>query len=342
MVTRVVDKASEGDLFNFQDSYGLYDDTLLLVMQSTDSTVIWTGVGNDGVFVDVNPASFGFGYEFYLGAGNDKLKGSSLADSYYDQSGNDIVDMGAGNDTVFGGAGNDTINGGAGNDTLNFRMLAGDTYHPTFNPGISLGAQDVHVNLALTGPQDTVGFGTDTYTGFENVAGGSGDDVFHGNSSANRLYGNEGADYLRGREGNDLLVGGWGGDTLIGDAGADKIFTYDQSSTSGDSFQDVVKFTHISDSTSTGMDEVFNFETFASGGSDKIDLSLIDANLTIAGDQSFAFRGTGAFISSGGEVRYFMMGDSTFVLVDNDADADAEMMFRLDGVSGVTAVDFIL
>jgi hypothetical protein len=36
------------------------------------------------------------------------------------------------------------------------------------------------------------------------------------------------------------------------------------------------------------------------------------------------------------------MGDSTFVLVDNDADADAEMMFRLDGVSGVTAVDFIL
>lgn len=343
MVMRFVDKASEGDLFKSSSFYGVQDDTLLLIMQSPLSdTFIWTGFGKDFVTVDIQPTN-ATGYDFFLGSGDDKLKGSNFRDRYYDQGGNDIANLGGGNDVVRVGKGDDTIDGAGGNDSITFTQIFGDSYHPLSNTDdVTTATQGVSLNLALTTAQYLGALGYDTFLNFENIYGTEGNDFFHGNAADNVLQGNGGNDYLRGREGDDFLVGGTGADTLIGDAGADDIHTGDKSASGGDGSNDIVKFTHISDSTSTSMDQIFNFETFASGGSDKIDLSLIDANLTIAGDQSFAFRGTGAFISSGGEVRYFLMGGSTFVLVDNDADADAEMMFKLDGVSGVSVADFFV
>jgi serralysin len=343
MVTRVVDTASEGDLFNYYDSYGIYDDNLFLVMQQPSvGTPIWTGGGDDFVRVDANSIN-GTGYFFYLGSGDDRVFGSSFVDVYFDQSGNDTVSLGAGNDGIRAGLGNDTYNGGAGTDSVSFQWIYGDAYHPVFNASDRQGnAPGVSVNLNLTGPQSNGIFGADTFTSIEDLYGGGGDDIFHGNSVANHLSGDFGSDYLRGREGNDLLEGGIGADTLIGDSGADKINTWNEGVASGDGANDIVKYTHISDSNFDNLDEIFQFETAASGGGDRIDLSLIDANLAIVGNQSFAYRGTGGFISSGGEVRYFLMGGSTFVLVDNDADADAEMVILVQGVDNLTAADFIL
>ncbi len=343
MVTRIVDKASEGDLFKPSGLYGLDDDALFLVIQAPLlSTFIWTGTGKDFVTVEVQPTN-GNGYNFYLGAGDDRLNGSNFEDRYFDQGGNDIVNLGGGGDWAIAGKGDDTIDGAGGVDSISFTQVFGDGYHPISNDDdVTVATQGVSLNLALTTAQYLGALGYDTFLNFENIYGTEGNDSFHGNAAENLLQGNGGNDYLRGREGDDFLVGGRGADTLIGDAGADDIYTGDNDASEGDGSNDIVKFTHISNSTEESFDTVFNFETFASGGGDKIDLAAIDANLSIVGDQSFAYRGTGSFISSGGEVRLFVFGSSTYVLVDNDADAAAEMVILLNGASGLTANDFIL
>ena len=74
----------------------------------------------------------------------------------------------------------------------------------------------VVVSLAATGGQRTGGGGTDTLSGFENLAGGSGPDVLTGTGGANRLSGGKGADALRGKGGSDRCDGGTGKDSASG------------------------------------------------------------------------------------------------------------------------------
>jgi Ca2+-binding RTX toxin-like protein len=56
---------------------------------------------------------------------------------------------------------------------------------------------------------------------FEQVIGGSGNDILTGNAANNLLVGNGGTDTLNGGAGRDLLVGGAGADTLAGGANSD-------------------------------------------------------------------------------------------------------------------------
>jgi Ca2+-binding RTX toxin-like protein len=71
----------------------------------------------------------------------------------------------------------------------------------------------VTVSLAIAGAQNTVGAGSDTLTGFENLVGSSFNDVLTGNASANVLSGGAGDDTLDGGAGDDTLDGGAGTDT---------------------------------------------------------------------------------------------------------------------------------
>jgi Ca2+-binding RTX toxin-like protein len=103
----------------------------------------------------------------------------------------------------------------------------------------------------------------DTLTGVDGVYGGSGNDTLVGASGANILVGNAG---------NDVIQGNGGGDSLAGGAGADRFV-----------------FTALSDSTVAAPDRITDF-SHAQG--DRIDLHLIDANTTVAGDQAFSFIGT--------------------------------------------------
>lgn len=337
MVTKYVYYEYEGDLLNLSDNFGLGNDTLYLSIPSPSNALIKTYQGNDYVTV-TNFLSNDNAYKFYLGTGNDTLFGSNVRDYYYDEGGDDQINMGGGSDFVTAGIGNDTINGGSGNDTICFNYIVS-------NGGSLPNTQGVTLNLGATGPQDLGIYGFDTIINFEYAWGGEGDDTLLGTNAVNALRGAGGDDHLRGLGGDDFIYGGTGSDTLIGDAGADELDAglapAGETGTDGDA--DIIKYFRISDSTEDGgVDKIFNFEHFAGGGSDKIDLSSLDASSSLVGNQAFQFVGGAAFSSANGEVRLIEFGGDTLVWVDNDSDATAEMVIVVDGVTGLTADDFIL
>lgn len=145
-------------------------------------------------------------------AGDDFI-GNAVANILSGRGGDDKLDGGAGNDILDGGTGNDVLIGGIGIDTAAFSGVTGAT-----------------VNLAITTVQAT-GYGSDSFSGIENLSGGSGADRFTGNASANSLYGNVGNDTLNGGLGADVLSGGAGRDVFVFDTrlspgNVDKILGY--------------------------------------------------------------------------------------------------------------------
>jgi len=157
------------------------------------------------------------------GAGNDKLIGNTLNNRITGNAGNDTIYGLQGSDALLGGLGDDVYvfgpatsaeadtategtNGGV--DTLNFSAI---TTSITFSLSTSA-VQSVHTNRTLK---------LNSTTQFENIAGGSGNDILTGNSVANVLIGNAGNDQLTGNAGRDILIGGLGLDTLNGGADDD-------------------------------------------------------------------------------------------------------------------------
>ena len=86
-------------------------------------------------------------------------------------------------DTLEGNAGANVLTGGAGIDTVSYaNVLVGG----------------VTVNLATTTAQNTIGAGTDTLSGFENVTGSAFNDALTGTTGNNVLAGLAGSDTLTG------------------------------------------------------------------------------------------------------------------------------------------------
>ena len=116
------------------------------------------------------------------------------------------------------------------------------------------------------------GMGNDTLigdAGADRLAGGKGLDNLFGGSGNDRLYGERGNDVLVGGAGNDLIVGGLGSDTMSGGTGADTF-----------------RFRSLNDIAGNDVDRITDF---SHAQHDQIDLTLIDANSTIDGDQAFTF-----------------------------------------------------
>jgi Ca2+-binding RTX toxin-like protein len=128
-------------------------------------------------------------------------------ENVYGGSGDDIITGDGQNNLFRGGGGNDVLDGGAGNDTADYTdkttsvvvTLAGAT------------AATVFVN----------GIAEDTISNFENVFGGSGNDILTGDDRANILRGEAGNDILNGGADDDSLSGGAGNDTADGGTGID-------------------------------------------------------------------------------------------------------------------------
>ncbi|PXW72319.1 hemolysin type calcium-binding protein [Loktanella sp. PT4BL] len=249
------------------------------------------------------------------GSGNDILVGNDADNVLTGNGGNDLLIGGHGQDTLNGGAGNDDISGGTGSDV------------------IDAGAN----NDAVDGNSgnDTIS----TSGGTNTIYGSSGNDQITGGTGADTVYAGSGNDQITGGGGNDALFGGRGNDTIQGGGGADDITGgLGQDTMTGGSGADVFIFNAISDSWDNNRDTITDFDTEA----DLIDLSMIDANLSLGGDQAFTFNSGGAPTNAAGEIWATMSGSDTIIFVDQDGDGIADMGITLEETTGVTAGDFIL
>jgi Ca2+-binding RTX toxin-like protein len=284
--------------------------------------------------------------QFTMGDGDDRI--------ILHDGGNDIVDAGGGHDFLYYGAAltaADANNGGAGVDTIG---LMGDydlsfaahslvgierlmLYSGSFEGG---GTNNYILHLpdaALTGGSFFVSAfsltanealyfdaSEEIETSF-NMVGGLGNDSLYGGRRADTLEGRGGADNLAGGGGKDVLIGGSGADALTGGAGADTF-----------------RYTSLGDSnTAAGMDTILDF--LAAEG-DRIDLSAIDANAGVGGNQAFAWAGVNpgaigagmlAVVESGG--LWYLQGH-----VDGDGIPDLTILIGNGASIVFSASDFVL
>lgn len=171
-------------------------------------------------------------------------------------SGPDTVTGGPGNDRfLYGLDNNDTIGGGDGNDLLNGGpggdILDGGVGNDTASYAFALKTgTNLGVTVSLDGTLVKTGEAVgDTLIAIENLTGSAFNDKLKGNTVANQLYGMKGA---------DVLTGGGAADKFI--------------------------YKFVAESAGTNIDKIMDFSK-AQG--DKIDVSLVDANSTLAGNQSF-------------------------------------------------------
>jgi hypothetical protein len=81
---------------------------------------------------------------------------------------------------------------------------------------------------------------------------------------------------------------------------------------------------------------------FSHAQGDRIDLSAIDANTTVVGDQAFSFIGTGPFTHQAGDLRLIVQGGNGIVAGDVDGNGAADFHIFLSAVTSLAAGDFLL
>ena len=162
--------------------------------------------------------------------------------------------------------------------------------------------------LELTGTQAINGTGSANHdqimgnTAANTLLGQDGDDKLFGRAGADQLEGGYGADWLDGGSGDDRLLGGVGNDVLTGAGGRDSL--------TGGEGSDTFVFLSAYDSRTSGADRITDFTS----GTDRIDLSAVDANSTLAGDQAFAWGGAGQghLVLANGVLSADLNGDGRF------------------------------
>ncbi|MDB5660136.1 MAG: type secretion target repeat protein [Cypionkella sp.] len=127
-----------------------------------------------------------------------------------------------------------------------------------------------------------------------------------------------------------MLAGGAGADTLIGGLGSD-VFVCNSTADSNSFSRDVIR----------GDGSSVTFSGVGSSIGDRIDISGIDANATIVGNQMFQFGLTGV-----GTISFAEAGATTLIRGNTDYDAEYEFIVAIeDGnvrASSYTVADLIL
>jgi Ca2+-binding RTX toxin-like protein len=301
-----------GSIFGSGVDTVYYDDSWEGIALDLDSEVFgfggWYGRGHGGTAEGDTVASI----ENVVGSVyDDQISGSDFTDNELSGlGGNDWLLGEAGNDKLHGGDGEDHLIGGAGIDTLD----GGDGDHDWADYSDS--ATGVWVELA-TGIASGGTAEGDILISIESLRGSQSGDQLVGNGINNELQGGSGNDWLIGEDGADILNGGKGSDMLLGGTGADT-FVWTSMAELGISMADT--------------DVVLDFD----GKFDHIDLSAIDADETLAGDQAFTIA-TGAFTGPG-QIAQF--GD--YLLLNTDSDTAAEGVIRVAGISSLDPAWFVL
>ena len=228
-----------------------------------------------------------------------------------------ILTGNAGKNLLDGAAGADQMIGGDGYDTYVVDN-AGDIVVENFNKG----TDQVRSSVTYTLTSD-VEYLTLTGTSAINGTGNELGNEITGNDAANTLMGGGGEDFIYGGAGDDILIGGALTDTLTGGLG-----------------NDTFRFTAVTDSglDSLGMGPIDTIMDFTIG--DHIDLSLIDANFGVAGDQAFILDVDASF--SAGEISVANFGSVSYVTLNLDSNSAAEMAFYVQYTGSLTSADFIL
>ncbi len=269
------------------------------------------------------------------------LVGSAFNDTLQGSSGDNVLDGAAGVNTVTyanATAGvvvdlsivgpQDTV--GAGHDTLlNVQNLTGSAFNDTLagtsgdnviDGGLGVdtlsyanAAAGVTVSLALATAQITGGAGSDTVKNFENLTGSAFNDTLSGGATANTIAGGDGGDRITGSGGADVLWGGNGADTFIYAAAADSTVSV------------------------AGQDQVMDF---SHTDGDLIDLSAIDSNSTVIGDQAFTL--VGAFGHHAGELIALTKAGGFLVEGDTNGDGLADFAITVLTTQPLVSTDFIL
>ncbi|HEX8126552.1 MAG TPA: Calx-beta domain-containing protein [Allosphingosinicella sp.] len=260
----------------------------------------------------------------------------------YGGGGTDNLTGGAKNDVfLFGAQGQwgpgDVVTGGGGIDQL---ALRGD-YAITFGAGQLVGIEQIAVVSAFDTRFGALGddYDYDLTMNDANVDGIQmtvdaallrSNETLNFNGSAEddgsfRVFGGAGTDLIQGSQNGDIIVGRESGDTLYGNGG-----------------NDVFRYNSIADSNKAERDGIQDFNA-----GDVIDLSRIDANVLLDGDQAFNFIGNAQFSGTAGELRF--MNDSNggpIWLVQGDVDgngaSDFEVLLIISPADPITASDFIL
>ncbi len=324
------------------------DDTLYA---GTGNDRVNGGSGIDGLGKDMSAANVDI--TLNLNSNALSLRGSTISGIEYlaevrGGNGNDTFTTlkALYDDTVYGNTGNDTFitfggydrfyGGGSNRDKViadyswldTEDRLSTSMSEDTANGGFQgsfYTSNDARVDFNGTEFFDVTGTKNDdtiTGGGFADVLnGGDGRDTINGGAGNDKLFGGLAADVITGGDGADTITGGLGGDRMTGGSGGD-IFVFGAAD--------------IGTKANGYFDHITDFQT----GSDKIDLSAIDANTGANGNQAFSYIGDVAF-SAAGQIRYANIGGNTFILGNVDSDLAADFAIRVDN-SVPVAADFVL
>ena len=218
-----------------------------------------------------------------------------------------------------------------------------------------VGGTDVNNNAVIIGDgnNNTIVGGSadqtiDGKNGNDIIFGRGGVDTISGNNGVDTIYGQVGNDILKGDADNDTLYGGSGNDSLVGDGGDDTLFGGSGTDTLvGGNDADVLVGGYGADSlTGNGGADIFRFLSELDRGDtvtdfrrtegDKFDVSQIDANKSVAGDQAFAWGDTTATANG---LWYSTSGGNTVVYGDTDGDVNTiEFYFTITGTNQLPLV----